>query len=145
VAEKWPRKTPADIDELIRAKLDRQAILRPGRQFVFYVHEQALRLPIGGPDVMRAQLNHINVMLVRQYLTLRVVPIAIGAHAGLSSSFVHLNFDRFEPVVYLENYNTGLFLEDKGSLDTFADVVKDLDRDALDEGESRWLINSMLS
>ncbi|MFJ5989729.1 helix-turn-helix domain-containing protein [Lentzea sp. NPDC092896] len=145
VAEKVPRKSPADIDGFIRAKLERQGIIRPGRKFVFYVHEQALQLPVGGPAVMQAQLNHINVMLVRQYITFRIVPIAIGAHAGLSSSFVHLDFDKFEPVVYLENYNTGLFLEDKGSLDTFADVVKDLDRDALDEGESRWLINSMLS
>jgi predicted XRE-type DNA-binding protein len=145
VAEKAPRMKPAEIDALIRAKLERQAILTPGRRFVFYVHEQALRLPVGGLDVMGTQLNHINLMLVRQYITFRIVPTAIGAHVGLSSSFVRLSYDKFEPVVYLENYNTGLFLEDKGSLDTFADVVKGLDRDALDEEESRWLINSMLS
>ncbi|SDK97995.1 hypothetical protein SAMN04488074_108154 [Lentzea albidocapillata subsp. violacea] len=145
VAEKWPRMKSADIDALIRAKLERQAIVRPGRKFVFYVHEQALRLPVGGRAVMQAQLNHINVMLVRQYITFRIIPIAIGAHAGLSSSFTLIEYDSYEPVAYLDNYNAGLFLEDRGSLDTFTDALKGLDRDALDAEQSRRLINSMLS
>ncbi|MET9228157.1 helix-turn-helix transcriptional regulator [Lentzea sp. NPDC003310] len=146
VAEKSSRKLlPADIDALIRAKLERQAILRPGKEFFFYVHEQALRLPVGGQLLMRTQLNHIMVMLVRQYITFRIVPTAIGAHAGLASNFTLLNYDRFEPVVYLENLNTGLFLEDKASLDMYADLVKALDRDALDAEQSRGLITSMLS
>jgi predicted XRE-type DNA-binding protein len=145
VAEKSTRLKSADIDAFIRAKLERQAILRPGREFVFFVHEQALRLPVGGPDVMRSQLNHIHTMLVRQYISFRVVPTAIGAHAGLASSFVQLRYAKFEPVVYIENHNTGLFLEDKGSLDTYGDALKGLDRDALDAVQSRGLITSMLS
>lgn len=145
VAEKSSRKLqPADIDSLIRAKLERQEILRPGREFVFYVHEQALRLPVGGPAVMKAQLNHIMTMLVRRYLTVRVVPISIGAHAGLASSFIQLRYDKFEPVVYVENLNTGLFLEDKASLDMYTDALKGLDRDALDAEQSRGLITSIM-
>jgi hypothetical protein len=144
VAEKSTRLKPADIDGFIQAKLERQTILRPGREFVFYVHEQALRLPVGGEHVMRAQLTHIHVMLVRQYITFRVVPTAIGAHAGLASSFVQLRYPKFEPVVYIENHNTGLFLEDKGSLDTYDEALKGLDRDALDPEQSRELITSIL-
>ena len=143
-AEKSARIKPADIDALIRTKLDRQAILRPGREFVFYVHEQALRLPVGGPDVMRAQLTHIHVMLVRQYITFRIVPTAIGAHAGMSGSFTQLNYDKFEPVVFIESQNSGLFLEDAASLASYAEVLKRLDRDALDAEESRGLITTML-
>jgi hypothetical protein len=145
VAEKSTRKLgPADIDALIRAKLERQAIFRPGREFIFYVHEQALRLPVGGPALMRVQLNHIMTMLVRRYITLRVVPTAIGAHAGLASNFTMLAYEKFEPVVYLENLNTGLFLEDKASLDMYTDLLKGLDRDALDAEQSRELITSIV-
>ena len=57
VAEKWPRINPADIDALIRAKLERQAIFRPGRQFVFYVHEvrhEALDVRVGVKDLRRS-------------------------------------------------------------------------------------------
>ncbi|MEV6713081.1 helix-turn-helix transcriptional regulator [Lentzea sp. NPDC051208] len=143
-SEKSAKIKPADIDALIRAKLDRQSILRPGREFVYYVHEQALRLPVGGQEVMRAQLTHIHVMLVRQYITFRIVPIAIGAHAGMSGSFTQLNFDRFEPVVFIESQNSGLFLEDKESLDSYSDVLKRLDQEALGAEESRRLITTLL-
>ncbi|HEX7308406.1 helix-turn-helix transcriptional regulator, partial [Lentzea sp.] len=73
-AEKSAKIKPADIDALVRAKLDRQASFQPGREFVFYVHEQALRLPVGGPDVMRAQLTHIQFVVMRNYITFRIVP-----------------------------------------------------------------------
>ncbi|MFD5826582.1 DUF5753 domain-containing protein [Lentzea sp. NPDC060358] len=146
VAEKSTRKlTPADIDALVRAKLDRQAVLSYEREFVFYVHEQALRLPVGGPVVMRTQLEHILMMLLRRYITFRVVPTAIGAHAGLASNFTLLVYETFEPVVYVENLNTGLFLEDKATLDMYVATLKGLDRDALDPEQSRRLITSMLA
>jgi hypothetical protein len=144
-AEKSAGVNPADIDALIRAKLERQTIFHHSRQFVFYVHEQALRLPVGGPDVMRAQLNHIMTMLVRRYITFRIVPIAIGAHAGMAGSFLQFNYEKYEPVVFIESQNSGLFLEDKGSLDTYTDVLKRLDQEALDEEQSRRLITTMLA
>ncbi|MET8760272.1 helix-turn-helix transcriptional regulator [Lentzea sp. NPDC004782] len=144
-SEKSAKIQPADIDALIRAKLDRQAILKPGREFVFHVHEQALRLPVGGPSVMLAQLNHIMVMSVRRYISFRIVPIAIGAHAGLSGSFLQLSYEKFEPVIYIESQNSCLFLEDKGSLATYAEVLKRLDDEALDAEQSRRLITTLLS
>lgn len=144
VAEKSTRRLqPMDIDALIRAKLERQAIFRPGREFVFFVHEQALRLPVGGSAVMNPQMNHIMTMLVRRYITFRVVPTAIGAHAGLPGNFTLLSYEKFEPVVYLENLNTGLFLEDKASLDGYTNLLNGLDRDALDAEQSRGLITSI--
>ncbi|MFD9703897.1 helix-turn-helix domain-containing protein [Lentzea sp. NPDC059081] len=133
-----------DVDALVRARLERQANFQPGREFVFYVHEQALRLPIGGPDVMRAQLTHLQLVVMRNYITFRVVPTAIGAHAGMAGSFVRLSYDKYEPVVFIESQNSGLFLEDEGSLATYAEVLKRLDREALDAEQSRRLITSLL-
>lgn len=40
------------------------------------------------------------------------MPTAIGAHAGLGGSFMQLDYEKFEPVVYLEGENSSLFLED---------------------------------
>ncbi|SDG78644.1 Helix-turn-helix domain-containing protein [Lentzea fradiae] len=144
-AEKSAKIKPADIDALVRAKLDRQASFQPGREFVFFVHEQALRLPVGGPEVMRAQLTHLHQMSTRNYITLRVVPTAIGAHAGMSGSFTRLTFNQYEPVVFVESQTAGLFLEDKDSLASYAEVLKWLDRDALGAEESRRLITAMLA
>ncbi|MGW6930353.1 helix-turn-helix domain-containing protein [Lentzea sp. NPDC054927] len=134
-----------DVEAAIKMKLERQAIFHRSRTFVFYVHEHALRLPVGGVDVMKAQLLHILAMTVRPYITVRVVPISVGAHAGAAGSFVRLGYEKFEPVVYLEGERTGLFLEDKDSLAYYDDVLKALDGLALDEEQSRELITSIVS
>ena len=47
-------------------------------RFTFYLHEFALRLPVGGPVVMVEQWEHLLRMSRRSYLTLRVVPAALG-------------------------------------------------------------------
>lgn len=142
--ESSPIIKPADVDDAIRLKLDRQVVFHRSREFVFYVHENALRLPVGGPDVMQAQLLHILTMTMRPYITVRVVPVAIGAHAGGAGSFVKLEYGKFAPAVWLESLGTGLFLEDKDSLSDYDEVLKLLDQQALDADQSQELITSLL-
>lgn len=136
---------PADAEESIRMKLERQSIFHRSREFVFFIHEQALRLPVGGPDVMKEQLLHILTMTIRPYITVRILPIAVGAHAGVLGSFVQLTYEKFEPVIFVEGARTGLFLEDKDSLAYFDELLKALDQLALDAVESKELITSMLT
>ncbi|HEX7302856.1 DUF5753 domain-containing protein [Lentzea sp.] len=143
--ERSVRAKTVEVEEVIAAKAARQRIFHYSRQFVFYVHEQALRLPVGGPAVMREQLLHVLAMGNRLYISVRVVPISFGAHAGLSGSFYYLGYEKYEPVVFTETENTSLFIEDKASLGTYAEVIKLLDRQALDAEESRRLITSILA
>ncbi|MET8763923.1 DUF5753 domain-containing protein [Lentzea sp. NPDC004782] len=133
-----------DYREVIAAKLARRELFHWSRKFVFYIHQQALMLPVGGPEVMKDQLLHLLVMAQRSYIAFRIVPIAFGAHAGLGGSFMRLEYEKFEPVVYLEGENSSLFLEDKASLATYAEVLKLLDRQALSVEKSVELINSIL-
>ncbi|MFJ5987846.1 helix-turn-helix domain-containing protein [Lentzea sp. NPDC092896] len=139
------RKQAVDYDKVIAAKLERRKLFHWSRTFVFYIHEQALRLPVGGTEVMEDQYLHILAMAQRDYITVRVVPIAIGAHAGVSGSFLQLDYEKLEPVVFLEGKNSGLFLEDVKSLAIYASVLKVLDAQAMDPEQSRLLINSMLT
>ena len=80
-----PRTVPVDeVEDRVAARLARQRLLsrdRPPR-FTFFIHELVLRLSVGGPVVISDQLHHLLRMSVRPYLTLRVVPAALGAHAG---------------------------------------------------------------
>lgn len=138
------RSKEVNYDEVIAARLARRELFHWSREFVFFIHEQALRLPVGGPDVMKDQLLHLLAMAQRSYISLRIVPIAIGAHAGLGGSFMQLSYEKFEPVIYLEGEKSSLFLEDKGSLATYKEVLKLLDRQALDAEQSKELITSIL-
>jgi hypothetical protein len=139
------RAKTVNAEEIVAAKTERQRIFHYSREFVFYLHEQALRLPVGGPEVMRDQLLHLLAMANRKYISVRVVPTAFGAHAGLSGSFRLLNYEKYEPVVFTETENTSLFVEDKASLATYVGVLELLDHQALDAEESKGLITSIMA
>lgn len=138
------RSKDVDYEEVIAARIARRELFHWSRDFVFYIHEQALRLPMGGAEVMHDQLLHLLAMAQRSYVTVRLVPIAGGAHAGIAGSFMQLEYDKFEPVIYLEGENSSLFLEDKASLKKYAEVLKLLARQALSAEQSKEMINSML-
>ena len=93
---------------------------------------------------MRDQLLHLLAMMVRPYITFRVVPTDIGAHGGLGGSFVQLKYDKYQPAVFAETSNPGLIVEDKGSLAAYDLVLARLDQQALDEDQSRKLVSSLL-
>ncbi len=127
------------------ARLARQSLFsrdRPAR-FTFYLHEAALRLPVGGPAVMAEQLQHLRRMSMRSYLTLRVVPVALGAHAAMTGAFRLMEFAEFKPVVYLESETSSLFLEKPEEIQAYRRILEALADTALGEGQSRELIATL--
>lgn len=141
---KGEARKEVDYEKIIAAKLERRNLFHWSRKFVFFMHEQALRLPVGGQDVMKDQYIHILAMAERSYVTVRVVPTAIGAYAGSSGSFVQLSYEKFEPVIFLEGKTSGLFLEDARSLAVYSSVLKLLDEQALNPEDSKELITDIL-
>ncbi|WP_425569414.1 Scr1 family TA system antitoxin-like transcriptional regulator [Nonomuraea salmonea] len=49
--------------------------------------ECALLRPVGGKDVMREQLQHLLSMTQRLNISLQVVPLDVGATAGVAGGF----------------------------------------------------------
>ncbi|SFR16228.1 hypothetical protein SAMN04488564_104327 [Lentzea waywayandensis] len=139
-----PKIKPEQVAEIVAAKLGRKGIFHSSREFVFCIHEQALRLQVGSAELMAEQLNELLRMSIRPYITVRVVPLSIGTHAGLAGSFTKLAYPKFEPVVYLESHNSHLFLEDKSSLTSYDEVMKALVAQSLDGEQSRELITGLL-
>jgi hypothetical protein len=80
---------PEKVEDRVAARLARQSLFSRDRPaaFTFYLHESVLRLPVGGTVVMAEQLRQLRWMSARSYLTLRVVPIALGAHAAMTGRF----------------------------------------------------------
>ncbi len=139
-------RVPADeIDDRVAARLARQSLFsrdRPAR-FTFYLHEFVLRLPVGGPAVMIDQLHHLQRMSLRPYVTLRVVPATLGAHAATAGSFTLMEFAEFKPVAYLESETSSLFLEKPVEIAAYQSILGALAETALSEGESRELIATL--
>jgi hypothetical protein len=89
---------------------------------------------------MSGQLHELLQILVRPSITLRVVPAARGAHAGINGSFRLMEFGNIKPVVYLESETSSLFLERPVEIDSYRTILSALDATALPEGQSREFI-----
>jgi hypothetical protein len=133
-----------DVPKVAAARAERAKILEPGRKFTFFVHEQALLLPVGGLEVWREQLAHLLRMSVRKYISLRVVPRSVGMHAGTSGDFRLMKFPKYPPVVYVESINYCLFFDDANTIKVHEDILTALAAIALSEEESRAVIDNIL-
>jgi hypothetical protein len=107
--------------------MDRQGLLTrsdPPRLWAV-VDEAALRRPVGGPEVMRAQLEYLIMATKQPNVTLQVIPFRAGAHAALGQPFVILRFaDADLPdMVYLEQFTSGLWLDKPDEVDPYAQVM----------------------
>jgi transcriptional regulator with XRE-family HTH domain len=139
-------RVPAgEIEGRVVARLGRQSLFTrdlPPR-FTFYLHEFVLRLPVGGAAVMSEQLHHLLRMAVRPYLTLRVLPASLGAHAATAGSFILMEFAEFKPVVYLDSETSSVFLELPVEIDAYRSILAALAQTALGEEDSRELIATL--
>jgi transcriptional regulator with XRE-family HTH domain len=136
---------PDEIEDRVAARLGRQGVFgreRPAR-FSFFIHEFVLRLPVGGPAVMREQLQHLLRKATRPYLTLRVVPAALGGHAAAAGAFRLMEFAEFRPVAYLESQTASLFLEKSDEIAAYRRILGLLAETALRERESTQLIATL--
>lgn len=132
-----------EVEDRVAARLAMQEVFRRQLKCTFYIHEFALRLPVGGTQLMSAQLHHLLRLSVRPYVTIRMLPMEVGAHAGLAGSFITMKFDKIEPVVFLESENSSLFIEESNSVDGYKKVLASLDRTALDAEQSRRRITEL--
>lgn len=132
-------------EELVQLRLERQQVLRKRASLVanFFIEEQALRRPVGGPAAMREQLDHLLNRTRWKRIAIRVVPTNVGAHYGLIGGFVLFNNPQNQPVVYTDMAVANVFFENPADIRTYEEIIKSLDRVALGEEESRLLISKV--
>lgn len=115
---------------------------KPAR-FNFYVHEFALRLPVGRNDVMSEQMHNLLRMSVRPNVSVRVIRASAGGHAGIAGPFILMEFEEIKPIVYLENETSSLFLEMPLEVAAYQSILESLEQTALSEGQSRAFIEQL--
>ncbi len=103
-----------EIDQLVRTRLGRQAILSgfQAPKFSVIIDESVLHRPIGGPEVMASQLYHLLNMMKRPNVHVRVVPLSTGAHPGLDGPMLILDFADQPILVHVEIRGATGLLED---------------------------------
>ncbi|MCC3655666.1 helix-turn-helix transcriptional regulator [Streptomyces sp. S07_1.15] len=95
------------LDRLVEARLARQELLEgdEGPQFFMVLDESVIRRQVGGPGVMRNQLERLADLASRPRITIQILPFSVGAHQGLLGPYTLFEFseDGMPDSVYLEN------------------------------------------
>ena len=133
-----------DVDRQVALRMQRQAILDQASppEVWLVISESVLRMRVGGPAVMRAQLRRLADLAARTDLTIQVLPSGTAAQVQAVSPFTMLEFaDAADPaVVYLEHLTGGVFVENEDEVRRYRVVFDHLRAEALGTVESADLI-----
>lgn len=141
---------------LVEARLRRQSLLHPvlgaPPRLEVVLGEAALLTAVGGAAVMADQLRHLITISRSRYVSIRVLPLAAGPHAGVRGGpFVILDFSTdphhsrpAPPVVYQASPTGALYLDQPAHLAAHQRVWTGITRSALTEAESRRLIEETM-
>ncbi len=142
-ARVWIERTPGMSREAaataVQARAERQQVLtRPAAgQFVFFVHEHALRLQVGSAAIMHEQLLKLVLVAALPNVTLRVLPATAGERAVFGGSFRIFEYREHYPLAYLDHPCGGLFLEDREFVASYRRLLPKVSSIAWDEAQSR--------
>ncbi len=110
------------------------------------VDEAALRRPLGGRAVMRAQLEHLVEIAALPNVTLQVAPFNMGGIAAAGGPITILRF--LEPdlpdIVYLEQLTSSLYLEKQDDVDNYMSVMDRLCTEADPPRESLSFLKRLI-
>jgi len=130
-----PTATGEEIQRLVDARMGRQAVLTrdPPLRLWTIVDEAALHRPVGGRDVMSAQLARLAESAGLPHVTLQVLPYEVGGHPGMAGAFAILQFGdpSANDVVYIESQAADLFLESQLDITRFTAIFEHLRAQAL--------------
>lgn len=140
-----PVKSDEAVRRLVEIRERRQALLvesESAPRLIVVLDEAVLRRPIGTPDDVRAQLDHLHAMSRQKNISLTVVPFAAGVHAGLPGPFTILQYadDIDRDIVAIESHTSERFLEQQSNVLEYLRIFDAISHRALDHDESRALI-----
>jgi transcriptional regulator with XRE-family HTH domain len=123
-------------------RAERQLAVRMRRQEILHraepphlwavIDEAALRRPVGGTAVMRAQLEHLLEISQLRHVNIQVLPFRAGGHAAGGGPVTLLRFagDQLPDVVYLEQLTSAIYPSSPSDLAYYWDMLNQLATEA---------------
>ncbi|WP_330278316.1 DUF5753 domain-containing protein [Lentzea sp. NBC_00516] len=134
---------PDQIKVAVRARMERQAFLRSHDrpQCTYFIHENALRLRVGSPEVMEDQL----MRLLFQSHILRVVSASSGPAGVFMASYTMWEYEKRSTVAFTDCEIAQVFVQDHAGVKGCKKIFERLDAVALSEAQSRAMVADLAS
>jgi transcriptional regulator with XRE-family HTH domain len=140
-----PDARDEEIHLWVTNRLARQEIRKradpPPPMLYSVIWEPALRISVGGPDVMHHQLKLLaDAARHDRRVRVQILPLDRGANPGMGGSFVVVNFADERPAAFFDNVMTGHSVERRAEVAQLALLFSTLAADALDTQASAEMI-----
>lgn len=140
---------PNAVDKWVAARMERQQRLTGPESLRLHavLCESALRLEVGGTDVMTAQLERLITATSSENVTIQVLPSIQDQHAGIACNFTVLHFadaTTDPPLGYFDGPLGGYLISDEGDVASMANMFDDLRQPALNVAESAEMLAVIL-
>ncbi|MGC5561251.1 helix-turn-helix domain-containing protein [Streptomyces sp. FR-108] len=123
----FPNAAEEDIARRVDLRLRRQDLLaKPDAPAVWAVlDETVLRRPVGGAEVMRAQLDRLGEALDMPKVRIQILRFSVGAHPGAFGPFHYFRFGFSElpDVVYTESLVGSVYVDEPADVVTYLEVL----------------------
>ncbi|MFF7344751.1 helix-turn-helix domain-containing protein [Streptomyces antimycoticus] len=137
-------QTPEEIEQFVQVRLTRQERLTGETPMDFWavLSEGVLRQQVGGPAVMRAQLEHMVAMAEQSNVTVQVLPFSRGAHSSMFGPYLLLSFPQLASLdlVLSETPTGNIWMERELEVARYRELFDDARTAALPPTESLALI-----
>ncbi|GAA2426090.1 helix-turn-helix transcriptional regulator [Actinomadura vinacea] len=133
----------ADAEEAVQARIRRQEMLQrtPPPLVRAIIDRSALELPVGGPEVHRAQLERLIAMAAD--FTIRVVELRAGPHDGRDGSFLIYTTPDGLDHPYTSTVGPGRLIEDPGEIAGYRTSFDRISDKALNEVDSLAVLHKI--
>jgi transcriptional regulator with XRE-family HTH domain len=143
------RAAPAsEIERRVSLRMQRQELLarEDTPRLWAVIDESALRRPVGGREVMRAQLRHLIDVAEFARVTLQVMPFSRGGHPAAGGSFTVLRFAEpdLPDIVYMDQLTSALYLDRRDEVDHYMEVMNRLSAEAETPADSASLLRKII-
>jgi transcriptional regulator with XRE-family HTH domain len=143
------RAAPAsEIERRVSLRMQRQELLarEDTPRLWAVIDESALRRPVGGREVMRAQLRRLIDVAEFARVTLQVMPFSRGGHPAAGGSFTVLRFAEpdLPDIVYMDQLTSALYLDRRDEVDHYMEVMNRLSAEAETPADSASLLRKII-
>ncbi|MFD0319077.1 helix-turn-helix domain-containing protein [Streptomyces flavalbus] len=143
----FPTEPKEEIARRVDLRLRRQDLLtKPDAPNIWAIlDETVLRRPVGGAEVMRAQLDRVIEILETTKVRIQVMPVAVGAHPGAFGPFhqFRFGFSELPDVIYTENLTGATYIERPEDVVTHLEVMDRMSVQAEPVGKTRAILERM--
>ena len=116
----FPNDGDEELERRVDLRLRRQSLLeRTEAPTLWVVMEEAvLHRVVGGPQVMRGQIERLLEVTELEHVSVDVVPFTAGAHVGACAPFTYFRFEEPElpDVVYSEILSGAMYLDQRSDV-----------------------------